>query len=193
VTAGEYVSIIGPSGSGKSTLLHIMATLLRPTGGRYLFAGRDVFILDDSDLSRFRARKVGIVFQAYNLVNDLTALKNVELALAYAGVPRQERRRRSVEALEQVGLAHRLHHRPDELSGGEEQRVAIARAIVKRPELILADEPTGNVDTKAQDGILSIFDNLNQAGCTLVVVTHNPAVSERSRRVLRLVDGRLEQ
>jgi len=192
IAAGDYLAIVGPSGSGKSTLLHILGTLLKPSSGRYLFEGRNLLALDDSDLSRFRSTEVGFVFQAYNLIDDLSALRNVELALTYARVPRKQRRRRSVEALERVGLGQRLHHRPYELSGGEEQRVAIARAVVTRPKLLLADEPTGNVDSKAQEGILSLFDDLNAAGSTLVVVTHNSAVAERAGRVICLRDGRIE-
>lgn len=191
--AGEYITIVGPSGSGKSTLLYVLGTLLRPNTGTYSFDGSEPLKWDDSDLSRFRNRNMGFVFQTYNLIEDLTALQNVEVPLVYARAPRGERTARAREALEMVGLGHRLNHKPRELSGGEEQRVAIARAFAGRPKVILADEPTGSVDSEARDTILDLFDRLNSEGCTLIVVTHNPEVAERSRRTVVMKDGRIER
>lgn len=188
---GEYAAVMGPSGSGKTTLLAIIGGLEPPTSGVCLVAGRDLGRLDDRQLSVFRNRFVGFVFQSFNLLPELTALDNVALPLAYAGVPRPERRRRARLALERVGLGGRADHFPAELSGGEEQRVAVARALVVEPRLVLADEPTGNLDSAAQKEVLACFRDLNRAGTTVVVVTHNPEVAEEAERVIRLADGRL--
>lgn len=189
VRKGEYVAIMGPSGSGKSTLMHIIGLLDVPTAGSYHLEGVRVDSLSDDELSRVRNRKIGFVFQAHNLLGQLTALRNVELPLAYAGLPGHERRRRAEEALAQVGLADRMWHRPGELSGGESLRVAIARALVARPELILADEPTGNLDSRTEAQILDLLDRLHASGNTLIVVTHSRVVAEHAHRILHIRDG----
>ncbi len=187
---GEYMAITGPSGSGKSTLLHILGCLDRPTSGRYIMEGVPLESMDDRGLAAIRNRRIGFVFQAFNLMPRFSARKNVELPLAYAGVGRAERRRRAEAALAAVGLEGRVHHRPSELSGGEKQRVAIARALVVEPSILLADEPTGNLDTKSGSEIFAIIDWLNaRAGLTVAVVTHDPALAGRCRRVVRLADG----
>lgn len=191
IAAGDYVSIMGPSGSGKSTLLHIIGCLDRPTTGQYLLDGEDVAQLDDRRLCRVRREKVGFVFQAYHLVPRLTAAGNVELPLVFAGVERRERRARVAAALAAVGLSDRAHHRPDQLSGGERQRVAIARAVVMAPRVILADEPTGNLDAAAGREIVALLESMHARGLTLVVVTHDPALAGRAARRLRMADGRL--
>jgi len=192
IRRGEFVAVIGPSGSGKSTLLHILACLDRPTGGRYLLRGVDVSELPDGRLALIRNRFLGMVFQSFNLLPTLRAWQNVALPLSYRGVPKAERRRRALEMLERVGLAERATHYPFELSGGEEQRVAIARALVTEPELLLADEPTGNLDSRAQEEFMSIMAQLRQAGTTIVMVTHNPDLAERADRVVRMRDGCLQ-
>jgi putative ABC transport system ATP-binding protein len=191
IQPGEHVAIMGPSGSGKSTLLNVIGCLDRPSAGAYLLEGTDTGALDDDELSRLRGRELGFVFQAYHLVGRLTSLGNVELPLLLAGLPRSERRERATAALESVGLADRLDHRPSELSGGQRQRVAIARATVMRPRILLADEPTGNLDSSAGAQVLDLLGRLNAQGLTLVVVTHDPAVARRADRVLVLVDGRI--
>jgi putative ABC transport system ATP-binding protein len=191
IAAGDYVSIMGPSGSGKSTLLHIIGCLDRPTTGQYLLDGEDVAKLDDRRLCRVRREKVGFVFQAYHLVPRLTAAGNVELPLVFAGVERRERRARVAAALAAVGLSDRAHHRPDQLSGGERQRVAIARAVVMAPRVILADEPTGNLDAASGREIVALLESMHARGLTLVVVTHDPALAGRAARRLRMADGRL--
>ncbi|MDQ7794656.1 MAG: ABC transporter ATP-binding protein [bacterium] len=191
VARGEGVAIMGPSGSGKTTLLNIVGGLESPSSGSCLVDGRDLGSLTDYQLSVFRNRFVGFVFQSYNLLPELPAWRNVALPLTYAGVPPRERRRRAMAALAEVGLAGRADHLPNELSGGEEQRVAIARALVIQPRLVLADEPTGNLDSTAQADVLTCFSRLNQTGATVVVVTHNPAVAEDMQRTVTLHDGQI--
>ncbi len=189
VEEGEFVGIQGPSGSGKSTLLHIIGCLDRPTSGRYILEGIRVETLEDDQLAFLRNRKIGFVFQAFHLLPRLSALKNVELPLLYSGIPARERRKRALAALEAVGLLGRKDHTPQELSGGEQQRVAIARALVNRPSLLLADEPTGNLDSRAGEEIMDLFKALNRNGSTVLVVTHNPLVAGRAGRVIQLKDG----
>jgi len=189
VRKGEYVAIMGPSGSGKSTLMHIIGLLDVPTSGSYFLDGLRVDSVSDEMLSRLRNRKIGFVFQAYNLLPQLTALKNVELPLTYAGFPVRRRRELAERALAQVGLSDRLMHRPTELSGGQALRVAVARALVTRPELILADEPTGNLDSKSEVQILDLLDEIHRTGNTLIVVTHSRSVAERAQRILHILDG----
>lgn len=191
VEHGEFVAVMGPSGSGKSTLMNILGLLDRPTEGRYLLAGEDVGAFDHDRLAAYRNRHIGFVFQGFNLLPRASALENVTVPLVYRGVLRQERRRRAAAALEAVGLSHRLHHRPQQLSGGEQQRVAIARAVIGDPILLLADEPTGALDTEAGNGILALFQALNDRGKTIVLITHDPAVARHARRVIALRDGQL--
>ena len=188
---GEYVAIMGPSGSGKSTLLNVLGCLDRPTSGAYLLDGRDVGSLADRELSHIRAHTIGFVFQSFHLVPRLTAAGNVELPLVFAGAPRAERRARVDAALAAVGLSGRAHHRPDQLSGGERQRVAIARAIVMEPSILLADEPTGNLDRASGRDIVALLESLNARGLTLLVVTHDPELGRRAQRLVRLEDGAL--
>jgi putative ABC transport system ATP-binding protein len=188
---GEHVAIMGSSGSGKSTLMNILGCLDVPTRGRYEIDGTDVAEMDEDDLADLRNRKIGFVFQSFNLVPRASALANVELPLAYAGVSRAERRRRASEALGSVGMADRLGHQPSELSGGQQQRVALARAIVTNPSLILADEPTGNLDSRSTDAVLDIFERLNDEGRTVVLITHEPEVAAAARRVIHLSDGQI--
>jgi len=192
VRRGEYIAVTGPSGSGKSTLLHILGCLDRPTSGRYLLEGAPIQDLDDYGLARVRNRRIGFVFQAFNLMPRYTARKNVELPLSYAGVGRGSRRERAEAALASVGLAVRAHHRPSELSGGEKQRVAIARALVNEPSILLADEPTGNLDTRVGTEIVGIIEDLNaRKGITVILVTHDLALAGRCRRRIGLVDGEI--
>ena len=191
IETGDLVAIMGSSGSGKSTLMNILGCLDVPTGGRYLIDGVDVSEMDEDDLADLRNRKIGFVFQSFNLVPRTSALVNVELPLAYAGLRGGERRRRAERALASVGMAHRLNHQPSELSGGQQQRVAVARAIVTNPALILADEPTGNLDSHATEDVLKIFAALNQEGRTVVLITHEPDVAEQTKRVVRLSDGEI--
>ena len=189
IARGDFVAIMGSSGSGKSTLMNILGCLDVPSSGRYLIDGTDVSLLDEDDLSDLRNRKIGFIFQSFNLVARTSAIANVELPLAYAGLSRSERRRRALHALTAVGIAGRLEHQPSELSGGEQQRVAVARAIVVNPSLVLADEPTGNLDSRTTKEVLGIFASLNDEGRTVVLITHEPDVAAQARRVIRLQDG----
>jgi putative ABC transport system ATP-binding protein len=189
VAAGEYLAIMGPSGSGKSTLMNLLGCLDVASSGTYSLAGNDVNELDEKELARVRNREIGFVFQSFNLVPRMTALQNTELPLAYGGVKYAERKRRALEALELVGLSHRADHRPLALSGGQQQRVAIARALVTNPTLLLADEPTGNLDSESTHEILAIFDQLAAQGRTIVIITHEENVAERAHRVVTVKDG----
>jgi putative ABC transport system ATP-binding protein len=189
IERGELVAIMGSSGSGKSTLMHILGCLDAPTAGRYLLDGVDVRDIPEDDLADLRNRKIGFVFQSFNLVARTTALANVELPLAYAGLGRRERRARAVAALAAVGMEDRQHHLPSELSGGQQQRAAVARAIVTDPAIVLADEPTGNLDSHSTEEILTVFSRLNAEGRTVVLITHESDVAARARRVVRLSDG----
>jgi len=191
ITRGEYVAIMGASGSGKSTLMNILGCLDLPTRGRYRLAGTDVAGLDDTDLAAVRNRFIGFVFQSFNLIPRTSAQRNVELPMVYAGIKTRERAERALAALETVGLSDRAQHKPSELSGGQQQRVAVARAIVTNPAIILADEPTGNLDTTSTRDMLDVFDRLHQSGRTIVLITHEPDVAARASRVVRLSDGRI--
>ena len=191
IVPGEYLSIMGPSGSGKSTLLNILGLLDTPNSGTYLLQGQDVTSLDDAALAATRNRTIGFIFQFFHLIPRLTAQQNIELPLLLAGVSRRERVERSLPLIEAFGLASRRHHRPDELSGGQRQRVAIARAVINKPAVLLADEPTGNLDRHAGSDIIELMEGLNRDGLTLVVVTHDPEIGERARRQIRVVDGRI--
>jgi putative ABC transport system ATP-binding protein len=191
IERGDFVAIMGSSGSGKSTLMNILGCLDIPTSGRYEIGGVDVRHMDEDDLADLRNRKIGFVFQSFNLIPRTSAIANVELPLAYAGLPRAERRVRAQRALASVGMSDRMRHQPSELSGGQQQRVAIARAIVTNPSLILADEPTGNLDSHSTGDVLEIFDRLNQSGRTVVLITHEPDVAAVVERVVVLSDGRI--
>jgi len=193
VFPGDYVAVIGPSGSGKSTLMHIIGCLDVPSAGQYQLGGHEVAEMDERELAEVRNRQIGFVFQQFNLLPSMTALRNVELPLVYAGVPRSERRARAQQALERVGLGHRLDHRPGELSGGQQQRVSVARALVTEPTLILADEPTGNLDSVSTRDVLGLFDELHAAGRTIVLITHEADVAAHAAIVWRIDDGLLTQ
>ena len=191
VEEGDYLAVMGPSGSGKSTLLNLIGCLDRPSGGRYVLGGEDVSGLSDAALSEVRGRRIGFVFQSFNLIPQLSALDNIEVPLFYQGVHRRERRRRAADLADRVGLGARSRHRPAELSGGEQQRVAIARALSNDPLLLLADEPTGNLDSRTGSDILDLFDALAERGRTLIVVTHDLQVGERTHRIVRMADGKI--
>lgn len=191
VHRGEYLAIMGPSGSGKSTLMNILGCLDVLTTGQYLLNGHDVARLDDNELAEIRNREIGFVFQQFNLLPALSAWRNVELPLFYGGVPAAERKQRAIDALERVGLGQRIHHRPGELSGGQQQRVAVARALASEPAMILADEPTGNLDSASTEDVLSLFAELHRSGRTVVLITHEQDVADRAQRMVHVRDGRI--
>jgi putative ABC transport system ATP-binding protein len=192
INKNEYVAIMGPSGSGKSTLMNIIGCLDTPTSGQYLFNGVNVSEMDDNALAKIRNKEIGFVFQTFNLLPRSDALHNVELPLVYGGIPAGERKRRAVEVLRQVQLGDRSHHKPNELSGGQRQRVAVARALVTRPSIILADEPTGNLDSKTGEEIMTLFEELHRQGNTIILVTHEADIAEHAHRTIRLRDGMIE-
>jgi len=191
ISKGEFVAVIGPSGSGKSTLMNILGCLDAPTSGTYTLDGHDISQLSDNRLAEIRSAKIGFIFQGYNLLAKLNALQNVELPAMYLGLGAGERRDRAKAALEMVGLSDRMHHRPSELSGGQQQRVAIARSLVNHPSVIMADEPTGNLDSKSGADILRILGELNEAGNTIVMITHDQNLAERAKRVIKIFDGKI--
>ena len=191
VDKGEYVAIMGPSGSGKSTLMNLVGCLDTPTSGSYLLNGHEVARMTDDDLAAIRNREIGFVFQTFNLLPRTTAVSQVELPLVYAGVPKKERYARAVESLRAVGLGDRMAHHPSELSGGQRQRVAVARALINRPSILLADEPTGNLDSKTGADIMALFDRLNRDGNTIILVTHEEDIAAHARRIVRLLDGKI--
>ncbi len=193
IGAGEYLSLMGPSGSGKSTLLHLLGLLDRPTRGVYRFNGRDTTNLSDIEQAHIRSQEIGFIFQFFNLIPRLTASENIELPLMLQGVPRRDRQKRVAEALAETDLMGRRQHRPDQLSGGQRQRVAIARAMITEPRLLLADEPTGNLDSTSGGAVIEVLEALNARGITLIVVTHDQAIGGRATRRLRLVDGRIDE
>jgi len=193
IEENEYLAIMGPSGSGKSTLMNILGCLDTPTSGTYRFVNQLVSEMDDDHLAEIRNREIGFVFQTFNLLPRASALHNVELPMIYNGTPASKRKKIAREALEKVGLADRIHHRPNELSGGQRQRVAIARALVNKPKIILADEPTGNLDTRTGEEIMEIFEDLHEQGNTIILVTHEEYIAEHTNRIIRLRDGKIER
>lgn len=192
IQSGEFVAIIGQSGSGKSTLMNMLGCLDTPTSGQYILSGEDVSHLSDNQLSDIRNKQIGFIFQGFNLISNLTALENVELPLIYRGMPAKERRECSLEALKIVGLEHRVHHKPSEMSGGQQQRVAIARAIAAKPPVILADEPTGNLDSGSTKEIMKILHELHDSGRTVILITHDDEIAVNAKRVVRIMDGKIE-
>lgn len=192
ISKGEYVALMGPSGSGKSTLMNIIGCLDTPTAGTYILNGTDVSRMSDSDLSHVRNKEIGFVFQTFNLLSRLTARDNVAMPLIYAGASRKEREARATQALTDVGLTDRMHHKPNELSGGQRQRVAVARALVNNPSIVLADEPTGNLDTNTSKEIMALFDEIHQKGNTVILVTHEEDIARYAKRIVRLRDGNIE-
>lgn len=192
INEGEFAAIMGPSGSGKSTLMNLIGCLDKPTSGRIIIGGMDISILSDIELARIRGKKIGFVFQTFNLITRLTAQKNVEMPMVYQNVPASSRGKRAAQLLEMLGLKDRAHHKPPELSGGQRQRVAIARALANEPEIILADEPTGNLDSKTGKEIMQIFDKLHDDGKTILMVTHDQGLADNCERIIRLKDGRIE-
>jgi len=191
ISKGEFTAIMGPSGSGKSTFMNILGCLDRMDSGKYILNGQDVSHLTDNELARVRNKEIGFVFQAFNLLPRMTILENVELPMVYAGVPQKDRRERALVALKKVGLSDRVKHRPNEISGGQKQRVAIARAIVNQPNVIMADEPTGNLDTKSSIEIMKIFEDLNKEGATIIMVTHEQDIALHAKRIVKFRDGEI--
>jgi putative ABC transport system ATP-binding protein len=191
IEEGEYVSIMGVSGSGKSTLMNIIGCLDRPTSGQYYLENRNLSTFDDDELAYIRNQRIGFVFQQFNLLSRATALENVMLPMIYAGIPKAKRRKRAIEALRKVGLENRLSNRPNQLSGGQQQRVAIARALVNRPALVLADEPTGALDTETSEEVMNLLTELNQQGITIAIVTHEPTIAAKTKRIIRVKDGEI--
>jgi putative ABC transport system ATP-binding protein len=191
IEAGDYVAIMGPSGSGKSTLMNLIGCLDTPSSGSYQLNGREIASMGDDELAQIRNKEIGFIFQTFNLLPRADAVQNVELPLVYSGLPRRERKERAVKALESVGLGERKHHRPNEMSGGQRQRVAIARALVNGPSILLADEPTGNLDSKTGEEILALMDDLHAKGNTIILVTHEDELAQHAARVIRLRDGKI--
>lgn len=191
INDGEFVAIVGPSGSGKSTLMHIVGGLDTPTSGKVLFDGNDISGHKDKEMAKFRNQKIGFVFQAFNLENTQTALENVMMPLIFGGMSKKERKEKAMKALEQVELAHLAKHKPNEMSGGQRQRVSIARALVNDPEIIFADEPTGNLDSKTGENIMKLFHDLNEKGYTFIMVTHNPEEASKAKRIVQIKDGNI--